>query len=179
MIERETKISLDRMRENNLLGFNSFGDFTSSLFGIKWLYVNAFPAFILGLSGFITGYIYHSSETIYVLWILMLIDWFTGILKSFKTGSFVSYKLFRMPIYFVATTLILSISWWLSKNSLLFIPIPGLVVGGFFSVYFISILENLGELEWLPQPIIKVLKKKFGLKAIIDKFDKSDNQTDI
>ncbi len=31
----------------------------------------------------------------------MLIDWITGIIKSIKTKSFVSYKLYRMPIYFV------------------------------------------------------------------------------
>jgi hypothetical protein len=57
----------------------------------------------------------------------------------------------------------------MSKQSILFTFLPGLVIGGFYSTYFISLLENLGELEWLPKPIIKVLKTRFGLKAIVDK----------
>ncbi len=76
-----------------------------------------------------------------------------------------------MPIYFVATTLVLSLSWWMSKQSILFTFLPGLVIGGFYSVFFISLLENLGDLEWLPKPIIGVLKNRFGLKSIVDKFD--------
>jgi len=173
------KINNDKMRENNLFGFSSGSDFLSSLFGAKWGVVNSIPGFLLGLTSFITGYVYESAETVYLLWILMAFDWATGLLKSFKTKSFVSYKLFRMPIYYVATTLILSLSWWLSKNSFLFIPIPGIVIGGFYSVYFISMLENLGELEWLPKSIVKVLKNKFGLKAIVDKFDKNENDPSV
>jgi phage-related holin len=177
MIERKTKTTGDKMRENNLFGFTSIGDFLTSLFGVKWGIFNMIPAFLLSLTTFITGYIYESAETVYILWVLMAFDWITGLLKSFKTKSFVSYRLFRMPIYFVATTLVLSLSWWLSKNSFLFTPIPGLVIGGFYSVYFISILENLGELKWLPESIITVLKNKFGLKAIVDMFDKDKNDT--
>ena len=175
MIERKTKTNGDKMRENNLFGFSSGSDFLASLFGVKWGFVNVIPGFLLGLTSFITGFVYESAETVYLLWILMALDWATGLLKSFKTKSFVSYKLFRMPIYYVATTLILCLSWWLSKNSFLFTPIPGLVIGGFYSVYFISMLENLGELEWLPKSIVKVLKNKFGLKAIVDKFDNNEN----
>ncbi len=158
------------MREDNFLGFISLSDFANSLFGTKWNLFNSIPSFLLGLTGFITGYIYDSAETVYLLWILMALDWFTGIFKSFKGKSFTSSKLFRMPIYFVATTIILSLSWWLSKNSLIFIPLPGLVIGGFYSVYLVSMLENMAELEWLPKPIVTVLKKKFGLKAIVDKY---------
>ena len=159
------------MRENNLFGFSSGSDFLSSLFGAKWGIVNSIPGFLLGLTSFITGYVYESAETVYLLWILMAFDWATGIIKSMKAKNFVSYKIMRMPIYFIATTLILSLGWWMSKQSFLFTPLPGLVIGGFMSTYFISMLENLGELEWLPKPIIKALKSKFGLKSIIDKFD--------
>jgi phage-related holin len=164
------------MRDNNFLGFLSINDFLNSLFGLKWAFLNVFPAVLLGFMTFITGFVYESFETVFILWVLMFCDWITGILKSFKNKSFVSYKLYRMPVYFVATTFILSLSWWMSKNSILFYPIPGIVVGGFYSVFFISMLENMGELEWLPKPIIKVLKNKFGLKAIVDKFDNESNK---
>ena len=40
-------------------------------------------------------------------------------------------------------------------------------------------LENLGELEWLPKSIVKVLKNKFGLKAIVDKFDNIDHFLEV
>lgn len=177
MIESVIKMNNDKMRENNLFGFSSGSDFLASLFGIKYSIINIVPSLILGLTSFVTGYIYETAETVYLLWILMSLDWATGLLKSFKNKSFVSYRIFRMPIYFVATTLILSLSWWLSKNSLLFIPLPGLVIGGFYSVYMVSMLENMGELEWLPKPMIKVLKNRFGLKAIVDKFDNGNEHS--
>ena len=159
------------MTHNSFFGFSSINDFLTSLFGLKWFNLTMWPSFIFALGGIITGCIYESAETVYILWLLMLIDWITGIIKSIKTKSFVSYKLYRMPIYFVATTLVLSLSWWMSKQSILFTFLPGLVIGGFYSVFFISLLENLGDLEWLPKPIIGVLKNRFGLKSIVDKFD--------
>ncbi len=157
------------MTQNNFFGFLSISDFLSSLFGLKWMSLTIWPSFIFAIGGIITGCIYENAQTVYILWLLMSVDWFTGIFKSIKRKSFVSYRLFRMPIYFLATTLVLSLSWWMSKQSVLFVFLPGLVIGGFYSTYFISLLENLGELEWLPKPIVKALKTRFGLKAIIDK----------
>ena len=58
----------------------------------------------------------------------------------------------------------------MSKTSIIFLPLPGLVIGGFYAVYFVSLLENLGELGVLPKPLIIALKNRFGLKAIIEKY---------
>jgi hypothetical protein len=104
-------------------------------------------------------------------------DWFTGIWKSMKNKEFVSYKVFRMPLYFIATSFALAISWWLSKSSVLFLPLPALIYGGFAAIYFVSMLENLGEIGLLPKTIVSILKKRFGFKAIIDRWDKDNADT--
>jgi hypothetical protein len=103
----------------NFLGFYSFSDFVSSLFRFSDWSLNAFAALIGVLTTFITGYMWDSPSAVWTLWSLMSADWATGIFKSWKNKSFVSYKLFRMPLYFVAISFILSISWWMAKGSML------------------------------------------------------------
>ena len=112
------------MREKNFLGFTSFQDFITTLIGIKTASINAIFAFIAALTTFITNYIWDDSSAIYTLWALMFADWVTGIYKSIINKEFVSYKVGRMPIYFLATSFVISISWWLAKSSLLFYPLP-------------------------------------------------------
>lgn len=160
----------------NFLGFYSLSDFANSLFRFSDWSLNAFAALIGVLTTFITGYMWDSPEAVWTLWTLMAADWITGIFKSCKNKSFISYKLFRMPLYFVATSFLLSISWWMAKGSLIFGLLPGLVMAGFYSVYFISLLENLGEIGLLPKTLIKVLKDKFGLKVIVDKYFKKEEE---
>jgi hypothetical protein len=77
-----------------------------------------------------------------------------------------------MPIYFVATTLVLSLSFWMSVSTVVFALLPTIVISGFMSVFFISILENLGEIGVLPKVMVELLKSKFGMKALIEKYDK-------
>lgn len=167
------------MTTKNFLGFYSISDFLNSLFRVYDWSTNSFIALIGALTTFITGYMWDTPEAVYTLWILMTADWITGIYKSAKKKEFVSYKLFRMPLYFVATSFVLAISWWIAKGSIVFSLLPGLVMAGFYSVYFISLLENLGEIGLLPKTLVSVLKKRFGLKVIVDKyFNKEENESE-
>ena len=152
------------------MGFESIADFTQSFFGVKNWLINFIVAFMGGLTSFILDYMWDSTEAVYTLWLLMCADWLTGIIKGMVKKKFVSYKLWRMPIYFVATSFVLSISWWMAKGNALYMPLPGIVMGGFYAVYFVSLLENLGELKLLPKPLISILRKKFGLKTVVDKY---------
>lgn len=160
------------------LGFESLGDFASSLFGVKNWFINISIALVGGLATFILDYMWDSVEAVYTLWTLMCVDWVTGIAKGIFKKRLSSYKLWRMPLYFVATSFVLSISWWMAKGNILFIPLPGMVMGGFYAVYFVSMLENLGEIGLLPKPIVRVLSNKFGLKSLIDKYynNEEDNK---
>jgi phage-related holin len=162
--------------DKRFLGFDSVLDFAYSLFGLKTPVFNFIMAVLFGISGFVTNYVYDSFEAVYLLWILMFIDWITGVLKSMKLKSFVSHRLYRMPLYFLATTVILALGWNMAKYSIVFIPVPGFIIGGFYSVYFISILENLGELELLPKSMVKALKSRFGLKNLQEKLAKEKEQ---
>lgn len=141
-----------------------------SLFGIKQLTFHACISLLFtGITEIVGIYIWGTPTAIYTLWFLMLLDYFTGIAKAICNKEFVSFKLWRMPLYFISTTLLLSLAFWMAKANFLFVVLPPMVMGGFLSVYFVSLLENLGELELLPKPLIEALKSKFGLKALLEK----------
>jgi phage-related holin len=142
------------MADKNTLGFASLVDFTDSLFRFKDWSVTSLAAIVGGLTTFITGFIWDSPSAVWTLWALMAADWISGIYKSMKKKEFVSYRLFRMPLYFIATSFLLAISWWMAKGSFVFGILPGLVMAGFYSVYFISLLENLGEIGLLPKTLV-------------------------
>lgn len=154
------------------LGFESTTDFYQSLFGVKNWAFNVAVGIVGSLTTFILKYMWDDEKAVYTLWIMMLLDWSTGVLKGIITKRFVSFKIFRMPLYFLATSLVISLSWWMAKGNLIFLPLPGLVMGGFYSVYFVSLLENMGEIGLLPKPIVRALKNRFGFKTIIAKYSK-------
>lgn len=155
---------------NNFLGFTSVQDFTGSLFNPSDWVINGVFSGIAALITLISGYIYDSADAVYTLWALMAFDWLTGIARAIKLKELISFKLFRMPIYFIATSLILGLSWWMAKSSTLFLLLPGIVLGGFYSVYFISLLENLSDLQLLPKKLVYIIKRRFGLKYLSDKY---------
>lgn len=163
----------------NFFGFTSIYDFIHSAFGFHWAPVNAVVATVFAtITTFLGAYIWETPSAVYTLWSLMAFDWVTGIGKAIKFKQFSSFRLWRMPIYFVTTTLILSISFWMAQGQFLFTPLPSIVIGGFYSVYFISILENLGKLEYLPKPMINLLKNRFGIQTLIDHYSKNEETQD-
>jgi hypothetical protein len=155
--------------ENNkdFFGFESMEDFITSLLGTKTAVINTIGAAIAVTSSFLTDYVWDSYQAIYVLWILMAGDWITGLTYAIKSNTYWSRKNFRMPIYYVATTSIISLSWWLAKMNVMFYPLPSLVYGGFCAVYLSSLVENTGKLEWIPKQIAEVIGKRFGLKEFL------------
>lgn len=157
--------------QTTFFGFSSIGDYLGSLFGVKYAYVNTIGATLVALTSFITGWIYDEPASVYTLWVLMFADWGTGIYKAIKTKTFTSSRLFRMPLYFISTTFLLAISWHIGKAQYIFEIIPSFVLGGFYSVYLISLIENLGELNLLPKRMVSALKNRFGFKSFLDKMD--------
>ncbi len=160
---------MEKEATTGFIGFSSPQDFLNSLVGTKTWMFNGVAAMCAGMTSFITNYIWDDPRAVYTLWSLMFADWVTGIIKGVINKRFVSFKIWRMPLYFVATSYILHISWGMAKGNMIYTPLPGLVVGGFYSVYFISLLENLGEINMLPKALVRVLKSRFGLKKLFDK----------
>jgi len=165
---------MEKEATSGFIGFTSPGDFFDSLVGTKSWMINSLVAICAGLTSFITHYIWNDPAAVFTLWSLMLADWITGITKGIVTKRFVSFKIWRMPLYFVATAYILHISWNMAKGNIVYTWLPGLVIGGFYSVYFVSLLENLGAIGMLPKPLVRLLKSKFGLKKLFDKDEKDE-----
>jgi len=162
--------------QKTFFGFTCLNDFFSSLLGYKTPLLNITFGFIFSLTSFIANWVYDEPYAIYTLWVLMFCDWGTGIIKSFKNKNFTSSRLFRMPLYFVATTFLIAMSFHIAKYQILFHIVPSFILGGFYSVYFVSLIENLGELELLPKRMVSALKSRFGFKRIIEKFDNQESQ---
>ena len=161
--------TMDLRSNKDLFGFVDWGDFWTSFLGLKFAMINLSVSAIAVISTFIVDIIWESAEAIYLLYFMMLVDWATGLTYAFKSKTYWSRKNWRMPIYFIFTTMLLSLAFNLSKHSIIFLPMPAIVYGGFCSVYLTSILENLAKLEWLPPAIVTLIKNKFGFKVLFDK----------
>jgi phage-related holin len=166
---------MEKEATSGFIGFSCPGDFLNSFIGFKTWMFNSCIAFSAALTSFVTSYIWDDPKAIFTLWSLMLTDWITGIAKAIVNKRFVSFKIWRMPLYFVATAYILHISWNMAKGNVVYTWLPGLVIGVFYSVYFVSLLENFGAIGMLPKPIVKLLKAKFGLRKLFDNDDKHES----
>lgn len=166
---------MEKEASTGFIGFTSPLDFLYSLIGAKTWAINLIIGLCGALTSFVSNYIWDDPAAVFTLWSLMLADWITGIAKGIVTKRFVSFKIWRMPLYFITTSYLLHISWGMAKGNLLFSLLPGLVICGFYSVYFISLLENLGEIGLLPKELIKKLKSKFGLEKLINKDKNKEN----
>ena len=164
------------IEDKSFFGFTSLNDFAISLFGLKTPLFNFIFGVLFVITSFISDWVYDEPSAIYTLWVLMFVDWATGIVKAFHSKTFTSSRLFRMPLYFVATTFLIAISWHIAKYQFLFQLIPSFILGGFYSVYLVSLIENLGELNLLPKRMVSALKSRFGFKRIIEKFDNQEGQ---
>ena len=173
----------------SMLGYESPHDFFTTLFGLHYNILNTFTAFVAVLTTFITNYIWDSSLAVYSLLSLMIFDWAMGtglairatyILKVNKELSIESKsKLLkrrlsskRAPRIFVAIIIafwLLSTAWNLSKSSMLFYPLPGIVYGGFATTYLMSLVENLTEAGFFPKSVISLLQDKLDITKYFKK----------
>lgn len=161
--------------ETGFFGFDSMSDFVESFLGFKHWLGTGIISIATAIASFISNYMWDDPVSVYLLWILMSADWISGVAKSMKKKKFSSYRFWRMPLYFVATSFVVSLSWWIAKKQVVYVWLPGLTMSGFYGVYFFSLLENLGELGLLPKRIIKLLQNKIGLE--IFNRDKNENNS--
>lgn len=154
------------------IGFSNIGDFWSSMLGVKSLKLNFVLSITSGSLGFYQNYLYDDWRAIYTLWILMILDWFTGLAYARKERIYLSRLNFRMPIYIFVTSVILFLSHNIALANVAYTPLPGILYGGFVGVYLSSLLENVGKLNILPPKASEFLAKHAGLKSIKDHLEK-------
>lgn len=169
------------MKTNHILGFTSFEDFLSSFLGLKNAIIHFFFAFFFALSTFFSDWVYSEAEPVFVLCFLYFLDVVSGLAKSVSIKhkhnpdrafimNFIyainSSKLMRSFVSLTAAIALLSASYWIGKNSTLFIWLPGLVLGGLYSTQFISILENLNEAGLIKASFVSWIKEKIGKKFL-------------
>jgi len=162
--------------ERGLFGFVSVGDFLTSLFGLSSIKINTVFAILTAISAFISNYMWDTPQALYVLWLLMLCDFITGVIKSVKNKNFSSWRMPRMLVQLVATTILLAFAFNIAKHSIFFAIIPSILIGGFYGTYIVSLMENMSEIGWLNPSITSLIKKRFGIKALEKRVINNDNE---
>lgn len=169
---------MEKERTGLYFGFNDLSDFTEGLIGLKSVRMQFLISIPTGAYGFFTSYLYDDFRAYLVLLSVMLFDWLTGWAYAIKEKEYRSRLNWRMPIYIFMTSAILFMSHNMALSNIAYSPLPGTLYGGFLAIYFSSVLENIGKLEWLPPGISKFLAQYAGLKAlgkfIDDKFGENE-----
>lgn len=152
--------------KNCFLGFVSVGDFIKTLFGDLENIIKIITALTLGIITFLTNYVYEDENVIITLWILYALDFLFAFILAFRLGNIVSRRIPRIILNVTAATLLISVTWWMGKEFEGFKPLSGMVIAVFFVTQFISIVENLTELEILPEEFNRAVKKRFNIGRI-------------
>lgn len=168
------------MRGNGIFGYNTTNELINTLgFTFDWIQLKLSFVTIAIITSFITKYIYADSHAIYILMLLFLADFLSGVAKSLKNKTFSSYKLWRILPVFVGAMFILSISWHLSTVSIVYSLLPSLVYTFISSTLLVSLIENFGELGILDKELITTLKSRFSFKKLIKKYDAKDTNDNV
>lgn len=159
MIQKKTNFML------SALGFENVGDYFSTLFNFKQKLLMVF-SFIFGAS--FKNHFWDDPDQIIFLWILLLIDLGTGIIKAFKKKNFRSSKLPRWGGITFTNFMLLFLSYNVGNYAPILSFLPGSLYTIFSAVAFVSIVENLNEMGCLNIKVYDWLKKKVN-KVIDDK----------
>lgn len=164
------------------LGFDSFVDYITTVFGFKNNLL--LPAAVLiggGISIFIENHIWEDPAQLIFLLCLVVLDLLTGIAKSIKfrkqpDKKFRSRRIART----VGKILTYSIALFISFNFNKYLPelffwMPYSFLAAFFVTEAWSIFENLTELGWLDKSTLQLLKDKLDLSKYFNKNKKEDN----
>ena len=147
------------------LGFQNWNDYLTTLFNPQNKLLIGF-SFIFG-ANFKTHF-WDNPDQIIFLWILLLIDLGTGIIKALKNKNFKSSKLPRWSGIAFTNFMLLFLSYNVGTYAPVLNFLPGSLYTIFSAVAFVSIVENLNEMGCLNIKVYSWLKKKID-SVISDK----------
>ncbi len=156
---------------HRVLGFDSLNDFWTTLFQVKDK-VMFFFAVMFGSVTF-TNYFWSSPQQIIFLWIMLLLDLGTGVWYAIKSRNFTSKRLPRWAGIAFTYSVMLFVSYNMSKMVPILFFLPGSLYGLFLAVLFKSLAENFGKLGFLNLDILTKINKK------IDKVLENEENEDI
>ncbi len=156
------------MKNNvTIFGYESLSDFINTNLGIDTFKYNALIAILVGLSSFVTNYVYNDYRAVYFMLFALLMDGATDVWLSLKNKKFSSARLPRVLITMVFYCLLLCLSWNAAKFNIVFTFLPGLIWGGLMTTILVSVFENVYYLGYLPESIFNILKQRLRLNKIL------------
>lgn len=155
---------------HKIFGFTCLTDYANTMFAVKNKLLFLFSVTFGSIT--FTDYFWHSYQQIVFLWIMLLLDLATGVWAAVKSKSFTSRKLPRWAGIAFSYSLLLFISYNMSKFTPIFFWLPGSLYGLFVAVQFKSLSENLAKLGFLKIPMLKKINDK--IDSVVDsEIDKS------
>lgn len=164
------------------IGFDSIEDYIKTIFGLKYKFLVLLTfLYSFNLSLFIKNNIWDNLYEINFLLMLMVIDFITGIIKSFKNfkqrvtfrSKYIPRKLGSAISYFI----ILYMGYNLNKiTPSLFFWFPYVALNTFYIVETVSILENLFEMGFINKNFMDFIKDKLNIKNLFNKDFSNSNK---
>tara|TARA_R110001606_G_scaffold349457_1_gene499404 strand:- start:5836 stop:6315 length:480 start_codon:yes stop_codon:yes gene_type:complete len=132
-------------------------------------------ALIALVSNFIEQFIYTSSGAIYFLWALYFLDFLTGVAVAiFIKKDFRSKHFPRFLVGLFFGTVLISISFNAGIYSIIYSYLGSTIYAVLIGQNIISIFENAGKFNVVPNSVIAFLKEKIGVKALIERVKKKE-----
>jgi len=142
------------------LGYQDLHDFLSTIFVPTNFKIMASFALVFGY--FQNLYLWDDPDQIVFIWVLLLVDLFTGVGSAIKTKTFNSRRLPRWAGISFTYSLLLFLSANMAKYAPAFSWLPNSLYTLFCAVLFVSLVENLNKLGWLDIKIYNYIKDKFN-----------------
>ncbi|RMH17333.1 MAG: hypothetical protein D6698_08475 [Gammaproteobacteria bacterium] len=168
------------------MGFENFKEFLNTAFGVqlkKLLLTVTLIAtfFIISLNFFraeIEEYIYAPATSLYILLIVVSLDWVTAAIPALKRREFSTRKAQRIIPVLTTHTLLLSLIWHAEKtllnefNSMVVIEAYRTLRIGLtnyiFFIYLLSALTNASKAGWIKWNIVKYLSDRIDSHKLPD-----------
>jgi hypothetical protein len=160
-----------------LFGFSDFREYLCSISkNLNTVFIHILIPLITFIDVFFS-FFFHSPGAIYFLISMYCVDFVTGICKSinytikyretqdekYKSKILRSKKFPRFALTMLAALSILSMLKFMGQYSLIFLPLYSIFYPIFLGQQFISIAENLGEMNLIPYDIVEKIKKRINI----------------
>lgn len=147
------------------IGFENIQDVLKSILCWKATVLAVFGFLVGGLSGFIERYIWDDPGAFIFLFILIIIDFITGIVKGIKEKDFRSRRIPRTAGKAITYAIMLFVAFNVNKYiEYVFFWLPMSMLGVFYMTELWSIVENFSKLGMLDRDLVEFLKHKLNIK---------------
>lgn len=147
------------------LGYDTIQELLNSLFLTNQYHLLIFLfSFFTVINSFIESYIWAQPAQYWFLIMLILLDFFTGLLKAIKYKILIPKKIPRFIITIISYTLLLYVSFYGASVIDLLFWLPTLLYSLFILITLLSFVQNLYALNFIPAIVKNFFENQIGYR---------------